>query len=227
MKKRKLICYIMMFLPLVINLAALPFLPEKIPAHYGFDNQVDRWGSKYEALLYPIVTILMGYYFLAMARVAAKQEENGENNEKVLLAASIITMAVFNVLNGYSLYTDFKKVENLSEVPVNLYQLLFGILGVFMIIIGNIMPKLRMNSMIGLRTKWSMQDEVTWKKSQRFGGISFIIGGIAVIAICFMTKGFVCVLWSMAVIGVLLVVDVCYTRKAARLLQADNTSASR
>ena len=24
---------------------------KKIPAHYGFDNQVDRWGSKYEAFV--------------------------------------------------------------------------------------------------------------------------------------------------------------------------------
>lgn len=51
------IYYVIMFLPLIVTLAALPFLPEQIPAHYGFDNKVNRWGSKYEALLFPIVTI--------------------------------------------------------------------------------------------------------------------------------------------------------------------------
>ncbi len=39
---------VLMFLPLVITLMILPHLPNQIPAHYGFDGQVDRWGSKYE-----------------------------------------------------------------------------------------------------------------------------------------------------------------------------------
>ena len=78
MKKKKIVCYILMYLPLVVALIALLYLPEKIPAHYGFDNQVDRWGSKYEALLFPVISILMGYFLLAMARLAAKKEEHGE-----------------------------------------------------------------------------------------------------------------------------------------------------
>lgn len=210
------IYYVIMFLPLIVTLAALPFLPEQIPAHYGFDNKVNRWGSKYEALLFPIVTIFMGYFMLAMAKWSARQEEGGENNEKVLTAAGIVTMAVQNVLNAYALYTDYNKVEDLSSVPINIVQLLFGLMGIFMIIIGNIMPKLRMNSLIGLRTKWSMKDEATWKKSQRFGGITFIIGGIVVIVICCLTKGMSCFWYNMGVIAVLLVADVCYTRKIAR-----------
>jgi len=48
MKKKKIIFYGLMFLPLIVVLIALQFLPEQIPAHYGFDNQVTRWGSKYE-----------------------------------------------------------------------------------------------------------------------------------------------------------------------------------
>lgn len=45
MKTKKVIYYILMFLPLIITLIVLPFLPYQIPAHYGFDNQVTRWGS--------------------------------------------------------------------------------------------------------------------------------------------------------------------------------------
>ena len=47
MKIKKILCYILTFLPLVVTMIALPFLPEQIPAHYGMDNQVTRWGSKY------------------------------------------------------------------------------------------------------------------------------------------------------------------------------------
>ena len=209
MKTKKTVYFILMYLPLVVTLVALQYLPDKIPAHYGFDNQVTRWGSKYEALLYPIATVLMGYFLLVMSRVAAKQEEHGENNKKIIIVTGILVLILFNVVNGYSLYTDFNKVENLSSLPLDINQLIFGIVGVLMIVTGNIMPKLRMNSIMGLRTHWSMKNEVTWKKCQRMGGISFIVGGIIIIGVCIVLKGISCLV-SVVGIGVMLIVIDCF-----------------
>lgn len=106
----------------------------------------------------------MGYFLLAMSKLAAKQEENGKNNEKVVLITGIAILIYFNVMNLFALFTDFNKAEDLSAISVNIYQLLFGLLGLFMIIVGNIMPKLRMNSIIGLRTPRSLKNEFIWKK---------------------------------------------------------------
>ena len=217
MNKKKTVCYILMYLPLVVALIALPNLPEKIPAHYGFDNQVDRWGSKYEALLFPIISILMGYFLLGMARLAMKKEEHGENNKNITIIMGILVLILFNALNVYSLYTSFNKVENLSFVSLDIGQLAFGIIGILMIVTGNIMPKLRMNSMIGLRTHWSMKNEVTWKKCQHIGGISFIIGGIIIIGICIVMKGTPCLLSVLGVWAILIVIDVLLTYRIAKM----------
>lgn len=157
MKVKKIAFYGLMYLPLISALFALQLLPEQIPAHYGLNNQVTRWGSKYEALIVPIVTAILGYFFLGIAKTAAKHEENGNNNENVCIVAGIATLIIFNVMTGYTLYTGFNKVENLSFNKFDINQLLFGILGIAMIIIGNIMPKLRMNAAAGLKTKWSMK----------------------------------------------------------------------
>lgn len=205
-----------MFLPLAVVLAALPFLPDQIPAHYGFDNQVTRWGSKYEALLLPILTIVLGLFLLAMARYAAKHEESGKNNENVCLITGIVSLALFNLMTAYFLYMDFHKVENLSEAAFDVNQLIFGFFGLCMLIIGNVMPKLRMNSMIGLRTSWSMKNEQNWKKSQRFGGISFIISGILMILASLMTRGLRCFMLCMGILVICLIVDVIYTRQIAK-----------
>lgn len=216
MKTKKTVYFILMYLPLVVVLIALQYLPDKIPAHYGIDNQVTRWGSRYEALLFPIVTILMGYFLLAMSRLAAKQEEHGENNKKIIIVTGILVLIVFNVLNGYSLYTDFNKVENLSSIPLDINQLVFGIVGVLMIVTGNIMPKLRMNSIIGLRTHWSMKNEVTWKKCQRIGGISFIVGGIIITGICIVLKGTSCLVSVLGIWVMLIVIDIFFTYRIAK-----------
>ena len=215
MKTKNAVYYILMYLPLVAALIALSYLPEKIPAHYGFDNQVDRWGSKYEALLLPITNLLMGYFLLGMAKLAAKKEEYGENNKNVTIIVGILILILFNALNAYSLYTSFNKVENLSSVSLDIGQLVFSIVGMLMIVTGNIMPKLRMNSMVGLRTHWSMKNEVTWKKCQHMGGISFIIGGIIIIGICIAMKGTPCLLAVLGVWAILIVNDVFLTYKTA------------
>ena len=61
MKIQKTIFYILMFLPLPVTLISLVFLPDQIPAHYGSDNQVTRWGSKYETLLFQLLQLFLAY----------------------------------------------------------------------------------------------------------------------------------------------------------------------
>ena len=123
---------------------------------------------------------------------------------------------MFNILNIYMLYVDFKGIEDLSSVPIDLNKILFSLLGILMIVIGNVMPKLRMNSVAGLRTVWSLKNETTWKKSQRFGGISFIFAGIAVVVISIFTEGWVCFGWSMGILLVTLGIDVIYSYQIAK-----------
>ena len=142
----------------------------------------------------------------------------GGKNAKKLGIIGLILGAIGLVLNAvilaYGIWMirwDHMTIENLSSINLDINQLLFGLLGVAMIIFGNIMPKLRMNSVAGLRTVWSMKNETTWKKSQRFGGISFIIGGIIIIIVCFLTKGFSCFSWTMGIVAILLLVDIYYT----------------
>lgn len=216
MKAKRIILLVLMFLPLGLCLIALPFLPEQIPAHYGFNNQVDRWGSKYEVLIFPLITILFGVIMLIAAWYASKKEEGGKNNENICLITGICCLALFNAITAYFLYIDLNQVQNLSSTVIDINQLIFAILSIFMIIVGNIMPKTRLNSMIGLRTKWSMQNETVWKKSQRFGGISFIAAGIVIFIISCLTRGVTCLIISLGILLVTCVVDVIYTYIAAK-----------
>ena len=162
MKTKKLLYGVLMYLPLLATVIAMPFLPDQIPAHYGIDGQVTRWGSKYETLIFPVITVLFGLFMLAMSKLSARQEGTGRNNEKVTIVTGLLSLALFNAMTGYFLYTDFHKVEDLGSVAVEPTQMIFGILGVIMLIVGNIMPKARMNSFIGVRTPWSMKNEITW-----------------------------------------------------------------
>ena len=45
------------------------------------------------------------------------------------------------------------------------------------------MPKTTRNGMVGLRTKWSMADDVCWQKSQRLGGMLMVGTGLVSIVL--------------------------------------------
>lgn len=214
--KNKKIFYFLMFLPLLVVLISLKFLPDQIPAHYGISGEVDRWGSKYETLIFPSVTIIFGIIMLIITKYASKQEKGGNNNQKIGIFTGILLLLLFNIMTFYFLYTDFNKVKNLNSIPIDISQIIFITLGVFIIIIGNIMPKIKMNSMIGLRTTWSMKNEITWKKSQKFGGVSFIIVGILMIIMNILFHPPISILLSLIIPVASLPFDIYYTYKVAK-----------
>lgn len=74
------------------------------------------------------------------------------------------------------------------------------------------MPKFKMNSMIGLRTTWSMKNETAWSLSQRFGGISLMITGLPVVIGCASVFEEVeCLLFSMGLPVLDSIVSVIYS----------------
>ena len=212
----KKIFYVLMFLPIIICFGALPLLPDKIPAHYGASGQVDRWGSPYEILLLPVFVILFGLFMLGMAKLSAKQEGSGKNNEKICILAGIYLFLLFNGMTGYILYTSFQQVEDLSTLSLDISQLAFGLLGIVLIVIGNVMPKARMNTVTGLRTTWSMKNETTWKKSQRFGGIALMVSGLLILLVSCLTRGAACIALSLGILLAASGISVLYTYRIAK-----------
>ena len=158
-RSSKVLYVVLMALPLVVTLIVLGFLPGQVPVHYGPDFQVDRWGSKYELLLLPGFTVLMGLLLLFFGRLAARQEGTGQNNAKAAVTAGLLCMALFNALTYYFLYTAWAQVTDLSALPVGVEQVAFGCMGALLLVAGNLNPKLRNNSLMGLRTPWSRKND--------------------------------------------------------------------
>lgn len=215
MKAKKITYAVFMLLPLVVAAVALLFLPEQIPAHYGAGMAVDRWGSKFETLIFPLETAGFGLLMLLLAKLAGKVEEKNnknKNNENITLTIGLVILIVFNALDYYFLYAALNNVTDLSEIPVDINSLVVLLLGIALVIIGNIMPKARKNSLIGFRTPWTMKNEVTWKKCQLFGGITTIAAGVLmVLGGLFVFKGLSAIYYMLAVLVLMMVTDTVYS----------------
>lgn len=78
MKKFKTTMYVLMVVSVLITVVLLAFMPDMIPAHYNIQGEVDRFGSKYESLIFPITTIGMGWFFLGTQKLVT----NGANKQE-------------------------------------------------------------------------------------------------------------------------------------------------
>mgnify|MGYP002170157509 CR=1 FL=1 len=90
MKKMKMLYNTIMFMPTAITLICLSYIPDRIPTHYSLTNQADRWGSKYELLVFPILVIGFGIFMRMLANYHKKHEKSGTNNEQICLTSGIV-----------------------------------------------------------------------------------------------------------------------------------------
>lgn len=190
-------------IPTAAVLIALQLLPDKIPAHYDINMNIDRWGSKYETLLFPAVTLVMAVFMYIMARFAAKQE-NGAVNEKVLMICGISINLLFSAMTVWSLALAFKAVSDREINGTLSVKIIFIFAGIVIAVIGNFMPKCKLNSLVGLRTRWSMANEDVWFKCQRFGGVLLVVCGIMMSLISALADSIILILTANIIITVII-----------------------
>lgn len=208
MKIKKILLLSLAILPLTVSLIALIFLPDQIPAHYGSEFTVDRYGSKFEILILPIAIFVLSFIFL-LPGILMKNEQN----QKVILDFGIAVILALNALDYYILYIQSNDIKSINSGFSDIQRILLLIFGALFIFIGNLMPLTKKNSFIGLRTKWSMSSDTVWKKSQLFGGISMIILGIILLILAFVFPNIFLMIGLL--IGVT-VIDTIYSYIAAK-----------
>lgn len=200
MKKTYLWILALVLLSFVSAGIFLALAPEEIPAHYNVHGQIDRWGSKYEYLIMPALTALFAALMVWVSRYEGKKSR--ESNARVVAGMTVWVLLLFNAMWIFFMMQALKTAEQTVPGPeLSLKGILILMMASF-IPLGNRMPKTQRNSLLGLRTKWSMADDVCWQKSQRLGGITMVAAGalgVALLSVLPMD-------WGMCVVTALLLI---------------------
>lgn len=178
-------------LPLLLLLGAMfvaaaltwPSAPDRIPVHWGFSGEPDRYGGRFEGVVVPPL-IALGVY-LAMI-VLPRIDPGRANYANFPGAYTAIRYAVLGMIAA------FYGVAQLAihGAAVDLPRLGMAAIGVAFLIMGNVMGKLRPNWFVGIRTPWTLASKESWVKTHRLGGWVFIVAGLAMIV-----SGWVRVTW--------------------------------
>ena len=161
----------LMFAPLVVSLFVVWFLPETIVSRMDIAGNVTATASGFSIFLFPILVAILGFGI----RIASSSPKLTGGNVRTARSISWILLLLLNVIA----YFQFWLYLGGMTVGAQMSRFLTFILGVFFILIGNLAPKIKENSKhFGFRASWLKNNDVAFRKTQRFFGIASVVAGI-------------------------------------------------
>ncbi len=146
-------------------------LPDQVPVHWNIHGEPDRFGSKWELLL------VMPAVALALAGLAIVLPVIGpfrRNFEKFRLTYGRL---IITILAGFvALHVVILLQARGTAMPMG--SSLAVVLGVMLAVMGNWMGKIRRNFYVGIRTPWTIANEVVWERTHRAGAKVMVAWGV-------------------------------------------------
>jgi len=179
MNRRRLIWFSVAIVAAMLAFAAYAWvtLPAgaEVPIHWGPDGTVDGWASKtLGLLLLPLTAAGLALLLAGIPRFEPRRA-NLERSGKAYGAIWIAVILLLACVQVVIVATALGATVDMSRLT------LFGI-GALYLVIGNYLPKVRPNYLMGIRTPWTLTSDLAWDKTHRVGGRLFVIEGLVFIA---------------------------------------------
>lgn len=188
----------------VISVVVAPHLPAHIPTHFGLNGQPNGYSSRWIALLMQpgsMLLILLGWD--GLWRIDPRRS--------VYPAMAPTYRFVGGLIIGFlAVVQIFILLEAFHLVPWNGTRLVGALIGVMVVFLANVLPRVKPNWWIGIRTPWTLSNETVWRRTHQIGGRAGILAGLVLIlsnvALPTAWLGFVTVavigLWGIGLIAV-------------------------
>ena len=143
----------------------------EVPIHWGPDGTPNGYASKTVGLLLlPLIAAGVAVLLAAIPRI----EPRRANLERSGKAYGAIWAGVMLLLGGIQVIVVATSLGATLDVS---RLMLFGT-GALFIVIGNYLPKVRSNYMVGIRTPWTLTSDLAWDRTHRLGGRLFVVEGL-------------------------------------------------
>ncbi|MFT4074680.1 MAG: SdpI family protein [Asticcacaulis sp.] len=144
-----------------------------LAVHFGANGQADGYQSRDVALMiFPgisLVAMVLMLWILPPLAPAVKRSE---------AVYGIVAMSLFALMTALQIMM----VLSAAGLVMDRIRIIFSGVGLLFVILGNYMPKMRKNWLMGIRTPWTLSDERVWDKTHRFAGPLFMLGGAITVA---------------------------------------------
>ena len=180
MNRRRLIAFSAVVVVVMVALGAYAWvqlpLDAEVPIHWGPDGTPDGYASKTIGLLLLPLTAAGLAILLAFIPRFEPRRANLERSGKAYGAIWVGVMLLMAGIQVIVVATTLGGSPDMSRL------MLLGT-GALYLVIGNYLPKVRPNYMMGIRTPWTLTSDLAWNKTHRIGGRLFVAEGLVFIAL--------------------------------------------
>lgn len=189
-----LIIGVLVLFSFVLGIWAYPQLPAMVAGHWNAAGVVDGYLPKFWGVFF-LPVILLGLW--ALFTLLPNIDPLKENVVAFRKDYNIVVLMILLVL--VSLFK-FTLLWNLGyHFPITLIVL--GLLNVLFIGIGLVLPRMKQNYFMGIRTPWTIASEKVWEQTHQRGSKLFIAAGV--IGLISLLGGSVVAVWVTTVAIVL------------------------
>lgn len=153
----------------IVNLLFYKKMPETLPTHWGFNNKIDGYSSKFTTLITtPLLLIFLNIFSCFMLDNDPKNKD--KNNFVITIGKATIPLVMLITFVISVFYGLGKKINVMVIISI--------FVGFLLILIGNYLPKTKRNYTVGIKLPWTLNSDENWNKTHRLAGYFFILGGI-------------------------------------------------
>ena len=176
LKKLDLISLSLVALTIVFSIIILKYLPDKMITHWDFEGNANGWSDKYFfTSLMSVMILFMYLLFNFLPKIDPKKNNYIKFNDFYKSFQLIIILFLF-LIYILTILINLGVDISVSKVVSLMVGLLFIYLGIYM-------KKIKSNWFVGIRTPWTLSNDIVWEKTHKFGGKIFvIIGGLFLIS---------------------------------------------
>jgi uncharacterized membrane protein len=174
----EIVVIILVILPLIYFLKVYPLLPPVIPTHFGFDGKPNGYSDKQTMIWIILSTSLISaasYLLIKFLPRIDPKKTAGMAGDKL----QNIAMAVVALLSAVMISILYTSIHG----SLSFSHLFNPIMGIFFIVVGNLMYSIKPNYFVGVRVPWTLENEDNWRATHRMTSILWVIGGI-LITVC-------------------------------------------
>lgn len=168
-KKLLILTSIVILFPMLWGLMIWSQLPNQIPIHFNAAGQANNFQSKTLAVFGLPVFLLLVHLFVIF--MIGRDPKNRTMNEKMVKVIYWL-IPIVSLIVSYLIYSKALGSTTNPSVFVS------ALLGLIFVIMGNYMPKLKVNHTVGIRLPWTLQSEDNWHKTHRLAGKLWVLGGL-------------------------------------------------